>query len=372
MAGLEVLIAQIRAEVLTPIAGLNFGAWDAARFKSAAETNPLNAVLSDLGISGSVASLVTTIFKGNYVVSKSNKLIYNVPKSDEVVNRVVSVMYAKSLGMTVADLSVASGNLYNAMPASERDKYLALLNVSDAEKAALGKWDERVDKIREVLSEGPGSAASGIAPANIVRPPTINTVSSFSSYPSAVQSALKSLRTSSPMAPVTTGYGLSVVMRGGNANPHAPLYPRLVMNGGAHPLASFAGGEPDKDAAVKAITNRISALKEQFKAITGKDLPAGISGEITNYSSAVKDGLASLQDKLTVLSKANAALAQYPPGLGINASNFDEQKLKDLTKQADDLNEAAKKSAKQFDKLSQIEKTLEELVSKLRPAVASR
>ena len=370
---------------------------------------------------GDVVILLADIFNKNYIVSKSGKLIFNLPKSDELVNRLLSVAYARSRGMDVnpssnldgaalvaiphdrayADavtvtvnasraanrddlVTLAAGTLYNSMPASDRDQYKSLLALTPNEVAAFEKWDERVDKIREVLSQGPGSSSAGIEAPNIVKRPELNSISQLNSLPPVLKDALLRKRASDPSNPITKLTHLRVAMnggdatmRGGNANPHAPLYPRIVMNGGAHPLATYMGGAaPDVDAPVRALMARINGLRDQFKSATGgpADFPgaAATLSRLDTWKDDVKNGLNSLQENLDRLAKINAAVSQYRPGLGVDVNAMTDQQLKDLVKQADDLNKQAQKSAKQFDKLKEISDLLQQLVDKQNAAPIAR
>ena len=389
------LIAALMYTGLKANAGVAGGAGVVAALAAAGAGAALPVPAAGLNVS--VVALISGIFNGNHVVSKYGKLIFNLPKSDELVNRLVSVVYGKNSGLEINNavqvaaaaggdgvVSVAVGTLFSSMPAADRDRIKAMLAITPDEQSALDKWDERVDKIREVLSEGASGASNGIAAANIIRTPGLVTASAISSMPATLKSALLLKRASDPSNPITKLTHLRVAMnggdatmRGGNANPHAPLYPRIVMNGGAHPLATYMGGAaPDVDAPVRALMARINGLRDQFKSATGgpADFPgaAATLSRLDTWKDDVKNGLNSLQENLDRLAKINAAVSQYRPGLGVDVNAMTDQQLKDLVKQADDLNKQAQKSAKQFDKLKEISDLLQQLVAKQNAAPIAR
>lgn len=374
---------------------------------------------------GDLRTLVQSLAAKEVLNAKTNKLIYHVPKSDEILRRCVTTLYSKSKGVDIYNAPVAaagalppipanylptmSGDLVDSMPKSEGDVYISLLNITPTQKEQLKQYDERVEKIRDVLSEGISAAATSIKPANVISGVSRNSVSVFSSYPPGLQEVLKERRKSDPSNPLNVAATLNRIrvsmnggannMIGGNASKAAPLYPRFVMHGGAHPLAVMEGGAapgaglaaPGNPvaiwgvgaaaagaagaAAARASPNpvavldaRIRELEEQFKTATGSQGLAGqLSTQIRGYATSVNDNIRDLQQSLKELSEANAALAQYPVGLGMDASTFDGNKLRSLSAQADKINKDAAKASKQLDKLEQIKNTLEDLVNKSTP-----
>jgi hypothetical protein len=368
-------------------------------------------------VAGDLNTLVTALAAKEVLNAKTNKLIYHVPKSDEILRRCVATLYSKSKGVDIYNVAVPavagvpavpanylttmSGDLVDSMPKSEGDVYISLLTITPAQKESLKRYDERVEKIRAVLSEGISAAATSIAPANVVSRVSRNSVSVFSSYPPGLQEVLKERRKSDPSNPLNVAATLNRIrvsmnggannMIGGNASKAAPLYPRFVMHGGAHPLAVMEGGAaPGAGLAVivappgapngafaparaspnpvAVLDSRIRELEEQFKTATGsRGLAGELSTQIRGYADTVNNGIRDLQQNLKELSEANAALAQYPVGLGMDASTFDGDKLRSLSAQADKINKDALKAGKQLDKLEQIKNTLEDLVNKSNP-----
>jgi hypothetical protein len=330
---------------------------------------------------------------------KTNRIIYNVPKSDELLRRFVAPLFAKSKGVDIlqADLrSRMEGNVVDSMPKSDSDVYISLLTITPDQKANLKKYDDRVDQIREALSQGLGPTASTIPPSNVIPHVLQNNISVISSYPAGLKAALLEKRKSDSSNPLNAAATLNRIriamnggannMTGGNASKAAPLYPRFVMHGGAHPLAVMEGGAapaaPAAPAAaagpwnpargtpnpVALLDARIKELEAQFKSATGQGINADLAGTIRDYSNNVNNNIVGVQKSLKELADANAALAQYPLGLGMNATSFDAAKLNQISAQADKINKDAARASKQLDKLSQIKDTLEELVNKTTPA----
>ena len=355
-----------------------------------------------------LVNVMNSIFNGDWTINpKTNKAIFNVPKSDELLRRCVAVLYAKQSGVDVtvaagatagvmanAMEAIISGPFFNNMPKSDSDMYIALLGLNKEDRESLARYDERVDLIREALSQGPVPSSSGIQPGNIVPNPVLNTVSVFSAYPASLQEALRQRRKSDPSSnPVSTLNRIRISMNGGSAF-HAsyassasralPLYPRLVMNDGAHPFAVMEGGAwpmggpapnaptpwPTSRTApnpVAALDSRIKQLESEFHRVTGTNL-GPLSGQIRGYADNLNIAMTNLQKDLETLSNANSTLSQHPPGLGVDVSNYTIQQLKDITDQADKINKDAARTSKQLDKLTQIKDSLEQLVIQSSPA----
>lgn len=350
---------------------------------------------------GELRNLVTNLAAKEVLNPKTNRIIYNVPKSDELLRRFVSTLFAKSKGVDITTAAVPNGvdsdltptmqgNVVESMPKSDSDVYISLLTISSAQRANFNKFDTRVDEIRSVLSQGVGPQPSVIPPGNVIPVVARNSISVFSSYPAGLRDALVERRKSDPSNPLNAAATLNRIrismnggannmtgdnLVGGNASKAAPLYPRFVMHGGAHPLAVMEGGAAgawalarDSPNPVAVLDARIKELEAQFKAATGQGIQAGLANTIRGYADTVNTNIGNVQKSLKELAEANAALAQYPVGMGMNASSFDGPKLKAIAEQAEKINKDAAKASKQLDKLSQIKDTLEELVKKSAPA----
>jgi hypothetical protein len=368
------------------------------------------AVLSDLGLAaGGAAARLRALFDAIFDLDpvlneKTNRLIYNVPKHDEILRRLCAAIFAKKMGLLdtvtkaaggggnllVTDVAApilanARGKLYNTMPASDSDVYLAQFNLTPEEKDSLARYDAHVDKIRDVLSQGEVVSSGSIMPSNILPGVKLSSIAVFSRYPMSVQDALRTRRKSDPSNPVNTMSRIRISMnggannmRGGASSKTGPLYPKFVMHGGSHPLAVMEGGAAAAVPApgpvrtspnpVAVLDARIQELRAQFTAATNKPLGPNLSTDIDRFTNEIYTNVKSVQDGLNVLANANKALAQYPVGLGMDASTFNEQKLKDISAQAEKINKDAQKASKQLTKLEQISDTLAELVAKSTPA----
>jgi hypothetical protein len=399
-------------------------AWDSSAFVTAAtpvavppatvgvptQVSIANAIVGASGLNvaaGELNNLIRVLAAKEVLNPKTNRIIYNVPKSDELLRRFVSPLFAKSKGVDINVTGAGTAALIrpkmesdvlDSMPKSDSEIYISLLNISDPQRAAFKKYDDRVDQIREALSQGLGPTASTIPPSNVIPHVLQNNISVISSYPAGLKAALLEKRKSDSSNPLNAAATLNRIriamnggannMTGGNASKAAPLYPRFVMHGGAHPLAVMEGGAAAAPAAAPAaaaaagpwnparvtpnpvalLDARIKELEAQFQSATGQGINANLARTIRDYSDNVNNNIVGVQKSLKELADANAALAQYPLGLGMNATSFDAAKLNQISAQADKINKDAARASKQLDKLSQIKDTLEELVNKTTPA----
>lgn len=360
------------------------------------------------GLAAPLQEVMERIFQGDWSLDpKTSRAIFNIPKSDEILRRCASVLFAKRAGIDVADANAAlaaspvelqvahnivaavSGNAFQSMPKSDSDMYITLFDVNTEDRESFARYDERVDRLREALSRGPAPGANtGILPANIVTQPQVNSISVFTNYPPTLQEALRQRRKSDPSNPLGVAGTLNRIrismnggatpnnLRGGNASRAGPLYPRLVMHGGAHPFAVMEGGAvvanpwpvgrvaPNPVAVLDA---RINELTTQFNRITGKPLGA-VGVQIQAYSDALNTVMRDIQRDLETLSNANKSLAQFQSGLNVDVSQSTIQELKRITDQTEKINKDAARAANKFDKLTQIKDNLEELVNKSNAA----
>jgi len=401
---------EIKTEVdnnfVTPLINLNLPEWSDAQVKSELANVKVTDAIVDERLAGLFAggqvggsvvqvspfvlrmlgltpvsplgAVVVACMNGGLVLSKKGYLIYNVPKSDEIMARLCSVFFAKTKAFNVTAVNlyqIIASDVYKSMPASDLETFKSLLlsGLNAAQKTALEasftKWDERVDKIRDALSVNPSMGAQQSIPLkNQYEQPFLNRVSVYSSYNPSLQSSLTRLRTP-PQVKNQAGVMSQlrvIAQRGGQkgGNPHAPLYPTVVMNGGAHPLATMEGGAVQP---AQVLMDKIKALKEQFRQATNQPFSGPVDAQITAYESAVNTALTDVQKKLQLLKDATGSLAQFPLGVGVDLA-MDEDSLKGYAKHADELNKAAEKAARKLDKLAEIKNLLEELVSKVSPA----
>jgi archaellum component FlaC len=164
----------------------------------------------------------------------------------------------------------------------------------------------------------------------------------------------------------------STNMRGGsNKNNTLALYPKITMNGGSHPYASLDGGawNPSRGSPnpVATLDARIKSLEAEFKSVTGKNL-GPLSGDLRRHADNLNTTIGQVQNSLQVLSSATEELNRHPVGLGIDASTFNEAKLREIASHAEEYNKNLTKASKQINTLDRAANMLEELVSRSRPA----
>jgi hypothetical protein len=312
---------------------------------------------------------VQAIFTAQTTVSKQGKTVKRIPKSDEIIARAAAVVQNGPLVGQGRFEETFRGDAYKSVPQSTFDTMKSLFGMN-AEKASA--WDSRVDDIYEKLSNAPGAAgdADAIPAENRLVQPWRNTANAFSTYSATLQEGVRRARTPPTQNAQGVLRALVVAERprgfaGGNAQrggAHAPLYPSMVMNGGAHPFAVLNGGDVDPTAVLVA---KITQLAAQYKALTGQDLP--MLGEINNFKTAVNDNLKNVNERLQTLANANAAIAQYPLALGTNVPGTADE-LKAYADRALELNKAATKASRKLDRLVEIRDLIQDLVNKQGPA----
>jgi len=325
------------------------------------------------------------VMDGDLIPYKSSMII-NVPTSKELVARLVTPLWMQSKNLPVGDVrAVIKGNLYSRIPDLDYNMWYDTLNLTSDQKIFLSKWDALVTKIRDHLSSSSaGEPSSEIRPSNAVAQPVKSTLTVFNRNPNVLAVLPQHrIRVTNPAAPMPVnplaGFRIALQnggnfnMKGGNVSRAAPLYPRLVMNGGASPFAVMEGGA---DAAMGAVNPwpagrpapnpvaildaRINAAVNGFKA----DLQNDLKGQIRNYSENTNTALKDLTERLQLLNDANKAFSQYRPGLGVDAGAMNADALKTMVDQIKEINERAEKASNKYSKLEEIAKTVEELAAR--------
>jgi hypothetical protein len=298
----------------------------------------------------------------------NGKNMLHVPKSDEVLARAISVALNGHLPISAGRLFY--GDYYQTVTPTQLNQYKALFALN-ADVAS--KWDRQVDNIRQVVSSYGRSGGSDTIPADAqLNGPRLVKLSALSNYTTDLKGKVVTKRNTPPTAGVAGaseavrslvisaaagGFG----MKGGNANPHAPLYPTMVMKGGAHPFARFNGGDVD---ATKVLTDKINRLLAKYQQLTGAPLAGTLQQDITNYSGQVKTNLDEINKSLEVLYNGNNAIARFPPGLG-SSYPTSRAELEAYGNKIAELNKAADKTAKRINKLTDIHDLVQDLVTKL-------
>jgi len=342
----------------------------------AQSTNPFD---DQSGGGNTLKTIIYQIMMGDYTIH-NGKQIVNVPTANELLLRIVAPLWFSTLGVGPANLQAAivmtSDNSYKQVPAKMSEAFIAALSLTDDQNKALEAWDKRVKVIRDGLANIASAGTTTIQPKNRVLPPVGLNVSSFSRYPATIQNALKVRRMSDPSMDASAMGTLKKLgtisvsmnggdMRGGNANMHAPLYPSVVMNGGAFPFATPAS--TTKVNPVQMIQDNITALATQYQSVSGSPINPALLSQINAYATNVGSAVNDLQDHVNAVNGAIPVLAQIPVGRGINPSSWDKTKLEEVAERGKKLNEAAVRASRRFDKLSSIRDLLRELVNKTRP-----
>jgi len=309
--------------------------------------------------------------------------IIHVPYVDEILRRAAYAQAMRASQLTqssYADLFESEG--YKTMPKYKSDELLALPEFKGSPVQAK-KWDDDVTALRNALaSPTPGSNRTNFSAANTLNAPNTLTLSTYSRYPPGVKAAL--VRKRSPpygMNGLGANYAqgrLSVSvqnggkMQGGSLSAHAPLYPRVVMNGGAHPLAVLEGGVSDQwnkleGSVFDPVSQLNTKIDRQLAELDGlSNNRAGSvnigSEEIKKYSTRVGKELGELRKKLYEINNVNTALAAAPLTDGVK---FD---FNDLALKGKEINEKAYKVSKGYVNLAQIAEHLEELLKRMKPA----
>ena len=343
------------------------------KFKAMSVINA-KTIVSALGFNDEntlVESIITdSLDKKNYVVHKGFQ-IPNVPYADEMLRRIISPMYLRHLGVTGTGYNdVMKSDVYKTIPGGLEDSYVASLNVLNATK-----WDARVKEVRDKLIETEKIKQEAFDAKNRITEPTIQTVTVLSSANPVVREAYKKqldtqfIGSNVVRQPSIFSLGINRSQSGGSVrNLHAPLYPKMVMNGGAHPFAVMSGGESSVDN-MTLINDRIITLKQQYQFASGQELPADITKKIEEYVKNVTNGFKGLEKDLNNLRDASGYLAQNPlvNGLPRPSSPTD---LETLAQKGREITEKSLKLSKQFDKVSKIESLLEELIKQFKPRSA--
>ena len=342
--------------------------------------NPIiNEVSLGLTLGMDRDSFVTDIIKKN--INDKNYMVHNglqitnIPLFSEILRRIIVSMYLRSIQVPLSNKEYLLDTWKHIPPVLE-DAYITSLNVPSG---LASKWDARVNQIRDALakrSASPESSGSaGFDLKNTIAEPKMQTVTVLSTANPSVANAV--YRQNDPqfvgstvVRPVSFfSLGVNPMTGGSVRNLHAPLYPKMVMNGGAHPFAVMSGGESSVDNMMTVINGRIETLKQQYKSVAGEDLPADLSGQITGYVNNVKSGFEGLEKDLKNLRDASGYLAQNPMAEGLPRPT-NSAELETLAQKGREITEKSLKLSKQFGKVSKIESLLEELIKQFKPRSA--
>jgi len=290
-------------------------------------------------------------------------------------NQLLIKNFVLSLQIGKIIMGYMENNMYKQISQTEFETYKAMLNLTPQDIEALNKYDERVDQIHEALSKN-----IDINPTTTIIPTSMmiqNTNKIITKYliPKQIQDVLidkrKNIQPSLNHLTVSINSGSTNMRGGSNKNNTLALYPKITMNGGSHPYASLDGGawNPSRGSPnpVATLDARIKSLEAEFKSVTGKNL-GPLSGDLRRHADNLNTTIGQVQNSLQVLSSATEELNRHPVGLGIDASTFNEAKLREIASHAEEYNKNLTKASKQINTLDRAANMLEELVSRSRPA----
>lgn len=307
------------------------------------------------GATGALNYAIDDMVNSRKIMVHNGKTIYYVPTVEELLNRLGAARFYENQleGTFRAQFQGAS-----TVSTDVLNRYLgsADYNIPSANKDA---FNARAEEIKNSMANQPGSVGnSKLYPVGEEPKPF-----AFTGIPKTMtRPKTPELRLTSTPNPFTS-FRLVEQMRGGSSvSSHAPLYPKVVMNGGAHPFATLHGG--DGAAAVANIKARIEGLERQFKLNSGKTLEDVLKSDNktspSKYADTVATAVKDLETALNQLRNANLALASAPLGTGVEVS-YDT-----LVKQGEEISRLAAKTASGWDKLSKIHDMLAELVEKTK------
>lgn len=332
------------------------------------------ATLSIANVAWVIKEILEKSYKNSDYLVHNGKQVLRVPCSKEMAQRFCAPIYMNYIGIKVDSVCDAMTlDTYKHIPGGLEDSYLTSLDLtSSAAKAVFKKWNDRVKSILDALASA-GLPATGAGFPNPLTKPTMQSVTVLSGVNPIVREAVYAANTPGAIRSIaqpqifTVGYAKPLMSMSGGAtrNPHAPLYPKLVMNGGANPFAIY-GGNAAVDNMVKVIENRIDSLKTEYKSVSGIELDSNIDNKIKGYVTNVKDGFNGLEENLKNLRDANGYLAQYPLSEGLPRPR-DTDALKSLADKGREVSEKSLRLSKQIGKLSEIEELLRKLVENARP-----
>ena len=306
----------------------------------------------DAGASTNAA--VRDMVESRKLVEYNGYTIYYVPSAEELLNRLAAAavyekMIPKGFEQHFRDASeVSQGTL---------DKWVPALGVgADAKKA----WNNVAKKIKDkMLERKRASGAPGVGSVTLF---SVGEAPHLLAIPGAPAGTVRvTPGVAMPVGAWTVGKVSanrgSWGMMGGSVSSHAPLYPSLVMNGGAHPFATFSGGDGVK--AVAHIKTSIDAMENQFQLNSGQALGATLGTTAPSvYVNQVKNDIDALEKAVNELRSANLALAQAPLAAGVQPD------FQALVARGDEISKKAAKVSKGWDRLSQIHEALQQLVAK--------
>jgi hypothetical protein len=341
-----------------------------ATFDGAEGDNGAKKWINDaLGIGGGdLGNLVSALVDAKGPTVYKGFRIYYVPTAEEILNRLVAgalaVKMTKEIGSEVTFQTGVEGATHVDQHAL--NTFLAYPPFSTVTSTGKAAWNTAVEAVKnKMVSRATASGSEPFNPANTLSLPGV-----FNKLPFPVGTPRKEVE-SGPSgymlaSSVPLAYTVAVArpgLRGGSTSAHAPLYPSVVMNGGAAPFAMYGGDSKS----VANIAAKFVSMESQFERNSKKPLSAVLGAQIPPSSTPsvlakkLGDDIDALVAAQTKLQNALLALstAPYTPGTTFQTADYDK-----LAAAGAEINEKAAKVSRGWDKLSKIHDALEQLVAK--------
>jgi len=130
------------------------------------------------------------------------------------------------------------------------------------------------------------------------------------------------------------------------------------MNGGAHPLATFEGG----DVEAKIVVPQTKYLIDSFKKLTNKDDSDEIVKGITDEQYKITDASKALYAAVDKMKNITLGLRSNNLGKGIDATDLTPADFEELARMGAEINKKSEKLARRVDKWDDIIELLQKLV----------
>jgi hypothetical protein len=237
------------------------------------------------------------------------------------------------------------------------------------EKPDADAWNKRVDQIRDALAKGTNAGQSSeIDDDHLVLTPIKSIMLPGARNNDNLKTIRKipfDVRSFPYVKPFTPNVQLRLTQQnGGNNNPHAPLYPNITMNGGAHPLATLDGGAYTAE----IIIPKTKSLLERLNGLTKGSLEyKNIASRVDNEETVVKNAAEVLQNDIKDLQNMATGIAYLNPGVGIDISSMNKAELDKLAKKGEEINKKAERLSRRVTKLDEITDLLTQLVKNQSP-----
>jgi len=340
------------------------------------EINYINSILSALNLmninqpfSELIRDLLDQSWNNTDYIEHNGFQILRLPKSAELLKRFIAPMYLQMKNRSVTSVTerkIMLGPVYATIPPADEDLLVAELDIPSSVKS---NWDDCVQKVRDAMAKAGGSTNVGLVfdDKNTIKALNQQNVTVLIGKPVALQLAVKNAYAvpavrATPLPAFAISSNPYRLVGGSARNLHAPLYPQLVMNGGAHPFATMSGGANENVAVVKA---RIDALKAQSRAL-GLAENNAVLNQVDNYVNTLSSSLDSLNKDLLTLQDSYSYIATHPLSAGLN-NNLDKDQLEKLAAKSREITEKSMRLSNQWNKLSKMEELLQELVNSVKP-----